>query len=170
MASRYTDVLFRFLLPAAAGCMAASAAAQEWYLTIGPGGITKKEIEVYLVRYRREVKKSRAELTDEDLRQVIARAVQEELLFQGALAEKLHLEDEHIRRRIMAEYRSHHTVGRINPNLFSDRERRAYYKAHPEEFMTPARIRIQVLRARAGLKEQLARIEAARRRPGGGKG
>lgn len=133
---------------------------------VGPGGVTRKGFEVYLLIYARDHGKEAASL--EEKRQALEPAIVDEMIFQASLAEGA-LEDEHVRWSVTSVYKSDETVAKVDPREFTEEELRAYYDAHPEEFTKPAAVRLEG--KRIGSEEEEAAILEAMERgetPAGG--
>lgn len=112
---------------------------------VGPGGVTRHEYELYLVRAARDLGKAETTLTPDERRKALNTAIQEELIFQAALEDGM-LQDPYIRERIIGTYRSLETTAKIDPQQFADQELQAYYDAHPEAFTEPAQVTVEALR------------------------
>lgn len=125
---------------------------------VGPGGVSERELEAYLVHGARERGKGVAELTKEERRVVLEAAIDEEAIFQLAIARGM-LRDEYVSWRIISEYRARETVGKVEPRSFTEEELRAYWRAHPQEFTEPPRVRLEVIELVADTPR--AEVEAA---------
>lgn len=128
---------------------------------VGPGGVTRSELGVYLLIYARDHGKEAKTL--EEQREALEPAIEDELVFQAALADGA-LDDEYVRWSISSVYKSMETVAKVEPQEFTEGELRAYYDAHPDAFTTPAAVRLEGIRVDHLSEEELADAEAAMRR------
>ena len=109
------------------------------------GGVTQAELRPYLlIAMRDSGKASIEELTEAERRQALTHAVEDEMIFLEAVKAGV-LEDSYMKWRIAETYRSRETAGRIHPELYAESELLAYYNAHPEEFMEPAKLKLKAL-------------------------
>ncbi|MFH1022012.1 MAG: peptidylprolyl isomerase [Planctomycetota bacterium] len=129
---------------------------------VGPGGIGKAELDRYLLKRANRLNRAVGDLTPEERRQVLAEAIDDETVFQAALADGM-LNDAYIRSRIVGEFRSSRTTAKIEPRSFSDEELEKYYDAHPEEFTDPAEVDVEICEFPLGTTE--AEAEAGRTKP-----
>ncbi len=112
---------------------------------VGQGGVTKADYDFWLLKTANKAKKAVSALSDDEKKQALFSAIDEELLFQGALAEGAY-KDDYICWRIIEIYKSSNTTAKIDPNKFSDDELEKYYKAHPEKFSRPAKVNVKGLK------------------------
>ncbi|OGV68645.1 MAG: hypothetical protein A3K19_14870 [Lentisphaerae bacterium RIFOXYB12_FULL_65_16] len=122
---------------------------------VGAGGVTRAEYDVRLLGLANQNRKKPEGLTPEERKKALDAAVEDELLFQGALVDGV-LRDEDMCWRITSEYRSSETTPRIAPNSFSDEELMAYYKASPAKFSTPVQVCARGLRLLTEQEKQAA--------------
>ncbi|MBI3735710.1 peptidyl-prolyl cis-trans isomerase, partial [Candidatus Sumerlaeota bacterium] len=108
---------------------------------VGPGGVTREDYQLYQRRLANESGVSSSAFTDAERKKALDKAIEDETLFQAALAAGL-LEDNYIRWSIREEYRADLTTGQISPGLYGDEELMKYYKAHPDEFTEPPSIHV----------------------------
>ncbi len=134
---------------------------------VGPGGITRSEYDFYLLKYaNHKAKKSVRKFTPEDRKAALNMGIEDELIFQDALADGI-LDDEYIRWRILQEYKSSQTTARIEPSTFGENAMLEYYKAHPDEFTEPASINPEALQFPKNTSDDALdeALEKARRNP-----
>ncbi|OHB77735.1 MAG: hypothetical protein A2Z34_03170 [Planctomycetes bacterium RBG_16_59_8] len=103
---------------------------------VGPGGISGEEFELYLLKRANALGATPATLTEEEKKRALNEAIEDEIVFQCALADGI-LEEAYIRRLIAGEFRSSKTTAKIEPKGFAEEELKRYYDDHPEEFRTP---------------------------------
>jgi len=103
---------------------------------VGKGGLTKKEYDFYLLRCANRSRKTVQSLTEEERKSALDEGIDDEILFQAALAEGA-LNDSYIRFMMGSLYKSSRTVANLNPNQLTEEELKAYYDAHKNEFRTP---------------------------------
>lgn len=133
---------------------------------VGSGGVTRSEYAKFLQQEARAAGKSVSELSGEERRRALERAIEEEMLFQGALVAGLH-NTTSLRQALIASCRERHTAGRVKPDDVSEGELRAYYEAHKESFVKPPGVRVKMRRFGPGVPrpEIAAAWEAARTNP-----
>ncbi|MBI1785396.1 hypothetical protein HYR69_09655, partial [Candidatus Sumerlaeota bacterium] len=83
---------------------------------VGPGGVTREDYQLYQRRLANESGVSSSAFTDAERKKALDKAIEDETLFQAALAAGL-LEDNYIRWSIREEYRADLTTGQISPGL-----------------------------------------------------
>lgn len=104
---------------------------------VGKGGLTKSEYDFYLLRFANKAGKKVKSLSDEERKTALNNGIDDELVFQDALAEGA-LNDQYIRFMMTSLFKSKQTVANINPEKFTDEDLKAYYDAHLKEFSTPS--------------------------------
>jgi hypothetical protein len=156
-------------------CVAPALAQEtkpELVIKVGPGGLTQQELDIYLRRAAKRLRRSKRDLDPADRERAITEAIDDEILYQAAVAGKM-LEDEHVKSRICNLYKSKNTTAKIDPRSFTSKELRAYYDTHPEEFTKPVELELSVLRiprcTAAELREILRKAKAVPERVEGWK-
>lgn len=123
---------------------------------VGPGGVSRRLYDIYLRRKANELNKKFDALSEQERAATLERAINEELLFQAALASGIH-ENKTIRQRIIATYRSKHTTAHIDPRGFTEDEIRAYYNANRQTFVEPAAVKLKWLTYGPGIDQETVR-------------
>lgn len=109
---------------------------------VGKGGITRKEYDFYQLRFANKARKNVKTLSAEDKKSALNSAIDDEILFQAALAEGA-LNDKYIRFMMGSLYKSNKTVATLDPRKITEEEMKAYYDAHKSEFHTPREVLIK---------------------------
>jgi hypothetical protein len=113
---------------------------------VGPGGVTRREYDFWLLKTGNQVlHKPPRDFTAAERRQALDAAIDDELIFQGAVADGI-LDDSYIRWSITSLYKSRHVAGQMRPDEYTEQQIEDYYKAHPEEFTEPAQVQVSSLR------------------------
>ncbi len=130
---------------------------------VGPGGVPRREHDLQLLKLANRLDKSTDSLSADERKQALATAIDDEVIFQCALADGI-LADPYIHDRIVGEYRAEHTAGKIDPQLdFSEEDLQKFYQEHPEEFSEPAEVKVEMLEFPADTP--VDQIEALRAAP-----
>jgi len=117
----------------------------ELLVKIGDGGVQKAEYEVYLQKAARSSGKSKESLSEEERKAALESAIDDEILFQAAIADGA-LRKDYTMRKIAGEYKSRAVTSQLNPKGFSDAELEAYYKSHIAEFSRPANVQVKAVK------------------------
>lgn len=112
---------------------------------VGAGGVTKADYDFFLLKAANKSGKQVGALSGDEKKAALFSSIDEELLFQGAMAEGA-LRDEYICWMILGTYKSGKTTAKIDPSSFTDTELENYYKAHPEKFSKPAQVNVKGLK------------------------
>ncbi|MBN1270249.1 MAG: peptidyl-prolyl cis-trans isomerase [Kiritimatiellae bacterium] len=133
---------------------------------VGQGGITRTDYKLYLMARARELNKKWNELDTAERQQALQKAIDDEILFQAALAAGIHSQQS-MRQIISARYQARHVDDLIKPESFSVEDRRAFYEANKKAFMMPpgVRVKIRTFAANASREEVNIAWEAARAAP-----
>ncbi|MFZ2657643.1 MAG: peptidylprolyl isomerase [Victivallales bacterium] len=115
------------------------------FVKVGAGGVTKGDYDFFLLKTANKNGKNVDALTPDERKTALFSAIDEELLFQGALAEGV-LKDEYTCWRILETYKSNNTTAKIDPRTFTDDELEKFYKAHPGKFTKPASVNAKGLK------------------------
>lgn len=110
--------------------------------SVGRGGLTKSEYDFYLLKFANRLRKNVKSLSPEEKKNALNEGLDDEILFQAALAEGA-LNDSYIRFMMSSLFRSSKTLSSIRPDQFKDFELKAYYDAHQKEFSEPAESHIK---------------------------
>lgn len=111
---------------------------------IGSGGVTVAEFTDYLNRFAGTLKKDVQNLTAQERHRVLTSSIEDELLFQGALAGGV-LKEPAVKAIIIEEYQASPQKEKVDPNLFTEKELREYYASHTEEFSAADKILVESL-------------------------
>lgn len=125
--------------------------------TVGSGGVAKSEYDWYLLKTANKLNKSVAALTSDEKKIGLNLAIEDELLFQAALAEGA-LKDDYVCRMLVDTYKSTTVTAKIDPSAFTDDELQKYYRAHPEKFATPATVAVKGLKFVNASDEEVQRV------------
>jgi len=119
---------------------------------VGPGGVTRRDYERELRNQALSKGMAAApeggyaileqKLTAADRKAALQRAIDEELMFQAALADGV-LDQEWARKRINSEY--FYSVSNAEAPAFTDQQIEAWYRANPQEFMAPVSVKIKYM-------------------------
>ncbi|OGV40538.1 MAG: hypothetical protein A2X48_03175 [Lentisphaerae bacterium GWF2_49_21] len=124
---------------------------------VGAGGVTKAEYDFFMLKTANKGRKAVSALSDDEKKQALFSSIDEELLFQGALAEGAY-KDEYICWRIIEIYKSSNTTARIDPRNFTDDELEKYYKANPAKFTRPASVNVKGLKFMTESEQEVQKV------------
>ncbi len=128
---------------------------------VGPGGVPRAEFEVYAARFARQAGKPVNDLSPGERRMALEGAVEDEVIFQAALADGL-LREEYIQWRITEEFRNNQTAGKIEPQSFTEEDLRRHYDANPDLYTEPGSVEFEMIEFPDQTGEEEVRATAAR--------
>ncbi len=123
---------------------------------VGPGGVTRADFELQLARIARDLGARPLALSGEARSLAMRAAIEEELLFQAALADGV-VRDPRLRERILAAHRESRMTSRPDPASFALAEVRAYYDDHRSQFSA------SFAESETAVRERLADARSAER-------
>ncbi|OGV49590.1 MAG: hypothetical protein A2X49_06420 [Lentisphaerae bacterium GWF2_52_8] len=133
-------------------------------IKVGPGGISKDELDFYYLRFANKAGKTPDTLSPEEKKKAGEEGINDETLFQAALAEGA-FNDNYIQSLIISQYKSSETNSKIDPKSFTEAELEAHYKAHPEEFSEPATNHLKSLKLDGTQQDNEKKIKLAKTKP-----
>ncbi len=125
---------------------------------VGPGGITKADYDFYLLKLANKSRKTVEALSDEERKAALNVGIDDELVFQSALADGA-LKDEYTCWTIIEEYKSQNVTAKIDPQSFTEDELRAFYKSRPDIFKTPPTVQARGLKLGSVSDQEAAKIQ-----------
>ncbi len=137
---------------------------------VGPGGVTKGDYDFQLLKLANSKGKKIDALSKEERKTAFDTAIEEELVFQGALADGA-LKDDYICWMIISQHKSDSTTAKINPEAFTEEELQKFYKANPKKFTTPAEVHAEGMKFPTESDEEIKKvIKQAAEKPDAAKG
>lgn len=122
----------------------------KYAVEVGNAGITAEEFEDYVIREAHQLRKPIHKLQIHERVNMLQQAIDEELIFQEAIAKKTH-EQPYIRKLIIGQYEQILAKERHEKaKEFTEEDLKKYYEAHPEQFTHPDMVKLAVHPFKAG--------------------